>query len=69
MKTIPFFLAALGLYGLGAYFMRNTHPCSRAGGDNYLRRDRRRLLGKTFLALATLSLAIGLFAEFIKSNP
>jgi hypothetical protein len=68
MNTIVFYLAAMVFYGFGAYFIKNTNPYSRSGGDNYLRRDKRRLIGKTLLALATLFLAIGLIAAFIVSS-
>jgi hypothetical protein len=69
MNILVFYLGALSLYGAGAFCLRHTSPYSRAGGDDYLRRDRRRLIAKTLLALATLSLATGLLVQLINISP
>jgi hypothetical protein len=69
MHNLVFYLVAVSLYSAGACCLRNTNPYSRSGGDHYLRRDRRRLIAKTLLALATMSLATGLIVQFIATYP
>jgi hypothetical protein len=68
MNTIWFYLAAFVLYGLGTFCIRNTSPFTRAGGAKYLRREKRRLVGKILLILAILSLVIGLISQILSAQ-
>ena len=68
MNVIVFYVGAVSLYGAGAVCLRHTSPYTRSGGDHYLRRDRRRLIAKTLLAMATMALTIGLIVQFVASS-
>jgi hypothetical protein len=68
MNVIVCYVGAVGLYGMGALCLRHTSPYSRAGGDHYLRRDRRRLIAMVMLVAATLCLATGLMIQAVESS-
>jgi hypothetical protein len=68
MNVMVFYFGAVGLYGAGAVCMRHTSPYTRSGGDHYLRRDRRRLIAITLIALATMALATGLLVQMLAES-
>jgi len=66
MHTILFYLGALALYGLGASCIRNTQRYSRLGGDRYLWKEKRRVIGVILIVMATISLGTGILSQFYR---
>jgi hypothetical protein len=69
MNTIMFYLGALALFGLSTVLIGETSPYSRSVGPTFERKRKRRLVGQIVLVMATLSLGIGVLAQFVSSNP
>jgi len=68
MTPMMFYLGALGLFGLGSLFIRNTAPYRSSGGGEYERRRKRRLMGKILMGAATLPVAMGMMSQFVSRN-
>lgn len=68
MNIIVFYLGALVFYGLGAHFIKNTHPYSRSGGDIYVKREKLRLMGKVLLVIGTISLGTAILTQLYSGN-
>lgn len=60
---IVFYLGALVFCGLGALCLRNTSPYSRAGGDQFVKRGKRKMLGYLLFVVAFFSLGMAVIAQ------
>ena len=69
MNSVIFYLGALALFGLFTIFNKKTSPWSRSGGIKYVKKRKRKLIGKILLIIATLSLGLGVLTQFFSSNP
>jgi hypothetical protein len=65
-SSVVFYFGAASLYAAGILCLRHTHPYSRAGGDGYLRRDRRRMLGRILFIAATLCLGMAGMIQYVE---
>jgi len=63
MNTIAFYLGAVALSILGLLCLRHTSPYTRAGGDKFEKRGKRRLIGYLLFVVAGLSLIMALIAQ------
>jgi hypothetical protein len=63
MDTIGFYLGAVLLCVLGSLCMRNTSPYTRAGGEKFEKRGKRRLLGQLLLVIAGLCLGVAIITQ------
>jgi len=68
MDTKLLVLLAIGLYGLGALFMKNTHPYSSPRTETFERKQQRKRIGMTLLALASLILGIAGLSQYLISK-
>jgi len=68
MNSLVFYFGAAGLYTVGAFCFRHTSRCSRAGGDGYLRRHRRRIIAQVLVTAATLCLATAVMIQYVSNT-
>ncbi len=68
MNSLVFYFGAAGLYAAGAFCLRHTSRCCRAGGDGYLRRSRRRIIAQVLLTAATLCLGMAAMIQYISNT-
>jgi hypothetical protein len=68
MNSVVFYFVAASLYGAGAVCLRHTSPYSHAGGDGYLRRDRRRLIAKVLFTAATICLVMAGLIQYAENT-
>ena len=66
---ILFYLAALGLFCLGAFFTRKTPGSKRVGGAKFERRRARRNLGQVLLFASVIPVALGVTRQVYPNNP
>jgi hypothetical protein len=69
MKTLMFYLGALGLFSLGSYLIRKSSPYTRSGGTKYERRVKRKVLGEILLIAAALLLGLAVLSQFFSGFP
>jgi len=67
MTEIVFFLGALIFGGLGALCLKNTSPYTRAGGEKFEKRGKRKLLAYLFFVIAGMSLIVAIIAYLANS--
>ena len=68
MKGLVFYLGAATLGAAGTLCLRRTNPYSRVGGEGYLRRDRRRSIGRMLFFAAGICLAMALIIQNVESS-
>ncbi len=67
MAIAAFYAGAFALCVLGSLCLRHTSPYTRVGGEKFVMRTKRRLLGQLLLVVAGLCLAVAIIAQAANS--
>jgi hypothetical protein len=67
MNPLAIYLGALGLFGFGSIFIRNTNCYSRTNGAKNERKRKRKILGELLLIAAIVLLVLAVVTQMVSS--